>query len=301
MTPRARALIASLACMYATNSAGAAEPPPYSLPWQLRPAAAANAVRIDSSEAFFQDKTGNKGFTSATMVLGCWRVTPNLALSVRLGGVANVPPTGATGYSFLNPAVAATWVLHLPAHLRLAFALGVTLPVGTGGGDGPDAATAAANKAGILARSAMDNAMFAVNYTAVMPGVGFAWVDHGVTVQLDAGVLELIRVRGEAVDKDAARTNLITGLHVGYFIIPQLSVGAELRYQRWLSTPAAVAADPTGTIVDNLTVAVGVRGHFKAGKRVVLRPGLSYTRGLDDPMAANNYNIVQVDLPIYFN
>ena len=83
--------------------------------------------------------------------------------------------------------------------------------------------------------------MFAVNYMTGIAGVGFAYVDHKFTAQVEATVLQLFRVRGDhaAARTDSTRTNATAGLHLGYFIIPQLSLGGELRYQRWLSTPPA--------------------------------------------------------------
>jgi hypothetical protein len=89
-------------------------------------------------------------------------------------------------------------------------------------------------------------------------------------------------------------------LHLGYFFIPALSAGAELRYQRWLSTPLAIKADTTGKLRDTLTMAVGLRAHFKLSDTVSLHPGIAYARGLDDPLAAAQYNIVQLDVPVQF-
>jgi hypothetical protein len=144
----------------------------------------------------------------------------------------------------------------------------------------------------------MDNAMFAVNYLAVFPGVDVAWVSHGFTVQAEATFFELGRVRGSAKDTDETRTNLTMGLHVGYFFIPELSIGAELRHQRWLSTPAVVKANDAAR--DTTTVALGLRLHFKLSDTTWFRPGVSYSRPVDDPLNAANYNIVQIDLPFTF-
>ena len=79
---------------------------------------------------------------------------------------------------------------------RLAGFLGATIPVGAGGGDTPDKGAAAANKAGIAARSGMDNAMFAVDYLTAIGGVDAAYVDHRVTIQAEATLFQLFRVRG---------------------------------------------------------------------------------------------------------
>jgi hypothetical protein len=117
-------------------------------------------------------------------------------------------------------------------------------------------------------------------------------------VQAEATLLQLTRVRGDKVQPDSARTNFTAGLHVGYFVLPALSLGAELRHQRWLSTPKAVAATPA--LRDTTTFAVGPRVHIEVSKGIWFRPGVSYGRGLDDPMSGQNYNIVQLDLPFQF-
>ncbi|MCC6557890.1 MAG: hypothetical protein IT372_33505 [Polyangiaceae bacterium] len=271
-------------------------PPPYSLPWQLRPAAAASVIRSDTALAFSEDATGSSHTAVASMLLASYKVADGLAPFIRLGVVG-----AADAFSFVNPAAGATYVIPLPEGFRLALFLGLTAPIGMGGGDSPDPDVAAATKAGILARSAMDNAMYAVDYFTVFPGVDVAWVAHGLTLQAEATLLQLIRVRGAAVQKDSTRTNFTAGFHAGYFLIPQLSLGAEIRHQRWLSTPAAVEADPTGATRDNTTFAVGPRAHFKLGESVWFRPGIAYARGIDKPMADPlGYNIVQIDLPLQF-
>ncbi len=275
-------------------------PAPYSLPWQLRPAVVANVVRSDTSFAQLEDAMSRGGSTIVSSLLGTYKVTPQLAPLVRVAFVDNTPPTGAGSRTLVNPVVGGMWATKPADDLRLSVFLGLAIPVGMGGGDAPDAADAAATKSGIAARSAMDNAMFAVNYFTVFPGADLAYVKGGFTAQLEATLLQLFRARGAKVEKDEARTNLTTGLHVGYFVIPELSVSTELRYQRWLSTPAAVAADTTGASRDNLTVAVGPRFHFKVGDSMWIRPGVSYAQGIDDPMSKQSYRIVQLDLPVAF-
>lgn len=277
--------------------------PPYSLPWQLRPVAAATVVRSDTALAFYEDPaSGQPGSTVASMVLGSYKLTPELAPLVRLGVVHNDAPADppGTGFNFINPALGGTYALDLSPDFKLALFLGITVPVGGGGGDTPDPGNATANGAGILARSAMDNAMFAVNYLTVFPGLGLAYVNHGVTVQIETTLLQLMRVRGEnhPAGADSSRTNLTIGLHVGYFFIPQLSAGADVRHQRWLSTPTSVEANDV--LRDTSTFAVGIRGHFKLGDTLWLRPGIAYARGIDDPMDAGSYHIVQLDVPFVF-
>jgi hypothetical protein len=281
-------------------------PGPYSLPWQLRPAAAATVIRSDSSVAFY-DTAGSSGSTEATMLLGSYAVTPHLAPMVRLGFVQNqAPGTTPDGSSFINPVVGLTYARHT-TRLRWALFAGATLPVGAGSGDHPDAATAAANTAGLQARSGMDNAMFAVNYATGIVGADLAYVDHRVTLQAEATLFQLFRVHGDdagAQSTDAARTNSTMGVHAGYFLLPMLSVGAELRYQRWLTTPTRLVmgskVDIPDANKDTLTVAVGPRAHVKLGRNMFLRPGISYSRALDNPLSGASYNTLQVDIPVQF-
>lgn len=274
------------------------KPAPYSLPWQLRPVVAGNVVRSDTAIAFQTAADGSSGTTAASMLLVSYKVLPNFAPMVRFGYVANDPTgTAASGQSLVNPVVGGTYQFNLTPELKLAAFLGVTIPVGQGGGNTPDAATRAAAASGVLTRSAMDNAMFAVNDLTVFPGLGLAYQRAGFTVQVEATVLQLTRVRGEDVQADTSKTNFTSGLHVGYFVTPWLSLGAELRHQRWLVPPAAAKGTPA---MHNTTAAIGPRFHIKLPENLWLRPGVTYAQGLDQPMTNSNYRIVQVDVPFAF-
>ena len=281
-------------------------PPPYSLPWQLRPVAVANVIRSDTAVAFYDNAMGS-GSTVATMLLGSYKVTPNFAPMVRMGFVQNgAPGTAPDGKSFVNPVVGGTYALKIGTDFRLAAFLGVTIPIGMGGGSTPDPAASGATSAGIAARSGMDNAMFAVNYTTIFPGVGFAYVANKLTVQAEATVFQLFRVKGSdttGISPDATRTNSTMGIHAGYFVLPMLSLGGEMRYQRWLSTPSrivmGVRSDIPSANMDTVSFAVGPRFHFKMGS-TWLRPGISYAQVLDQPFSTSNYKIVQVDVPFVF-
>jgi hypothetical protein len=77
-------------------------------------------------------------------------------------------------------------------------------------------------------------------------------------------------------------------------------VGAELRYQRWLSTPAFVETPGGAARRDTLTIAAGPHLHLMLSETITLRPGFAYARGLDAPLAAADYRIVQIDFPVAF-
>jgi hypothetical protein len=299
----------------AEPAAAKPKPPPYSLPWQLRPVVAGSVVRSDTAAAFYENPTsGNSGTTIASMLLVSYKVMEGLAPLVRLGLVSSSPPEApmampppksATG--FLNPAVGATYAMKFGPTLKLGFFLGLTVPVGSGGGDDASPEAKAANGAGIPARSAMDNAMFAVNDFVVFPGVGFAYTNAGFTAQVEATLLQLTQVRGGTqAQPDDSRTNFTTGLHFGYFVIPLLSLSGEIRHQRWLSTPKGVEADEALAddmqlgVRDTTTFAVGPRFHFKLSDTVWFRPGVAFAMPIDKPMSKSKYKIVQLDLPVAF-
>lgn len=263
--------------------------PPYSLPWQLRPLAAGKVVRLDNSFDL-----ASSGQADVVVLNVAWTFHPRMYVLARLGGVFNGPMTGAAGSALTN-LLAGGMYLHPLGDFRLGAFAGVTAPTAGGGGDTPDVGAKAANGAAILARASMDNALFAVNDFVVLGGLGLSWVKHGFTAQAEVTVLELLRVRGAAVQADAAKTNFTSGLHVGYFVTPQFSLGAELRYQRWLSTPAAVAKNEA--LRQNLNAAVGARVHVKAGA-LMLRPGVSLTRGLAGTMVPASHTVVQLDVPV---
>lgn len=271
-------------------------PAPYAVPFQLRPAVVANVFRSDSVAAFYRDDAGASGSTVVTSLLAGYKITPELAPFARFAVLHDDPTTGDSATGSSNALLGMTWAPKLPGTFRLGVIGAVTAPIGTGGGDSPEMATAAANRAAIYARSGMDNAMFAVNDVALIGGASVAHVDGGLTVQAEATLFQLFRVRGAEAQPDKTKTNFTSGLAVGYFLAKQLSVGAELRYQRWLSTPKAVANDMTSTLRDTMSVAGGVRGHFKLEGTRWLRPGISYARGVDDPMTNRRYQIVQLDV-----
>ena len=268
--------------------AAAGAPAPYTPPLQLRPIMAGNVLRIDSALATYNDRDGvSGGIVDATVLTGSYRVVPDLAVLIRVGGIANHPANGdATTFSFMNPVVGGLYSIKLPSDLRMGIFLGLSVPVGSGGGNSPDPAVQLANNSGGLARSGMDGAMVSPNYFAVIPGIDLAYIGHGLTVQVEATLIQLNRVRGEEVDHDQTRLNLTTGLSVGYAITPELSVVGEVRYQRWLYNPTVFAAE--NPAVENLSFAVGPRLNLKIGK-VVVRTGISYAQGLLGPMATGGY------------
>ena len=261
-------------------------------------------LRVDSALALQDNAT-----TSASTLLGSYKVVPDVALLARIALVHNAPDHSTSSSALSNPLLGVTFTPEVTKGLRLPIFLGFSIPAGMGGGNpdntlpGPNGKVApptgyAAEGAGIYARSAMDNALFAVNYGGFIAGVGVAYMTHGLTFQGEATVLRFVRARGGLYEVDDARTNFTSGLHVGYTIIKPLTVSAELRYQRWLSTPAAVKADDKKR--DEMTVGLGVRTRIDLSDKIAMRPGLAYFHPAMDPMTSQGYRIIIFDVPVSF-
>ncbi|MBM4381696.1 MAG: hypothetical protein FJ086_20705 [Deltaproteobacteria bacterium] len=81
------------------------------------------------------------------------------------------------------------------------------------------------------------------------------------------------------------------------FLAPWLSLGAELRLQRYLGTTRLIASSPE--IRDISSLAGGARFHVPVGGHF-LRPALTVAWPLDAPLRERSYRWVQLDLPFIF-
>jgi hypothetical protein len=284
----------------------------YELPWQLQSVATSNGIRLDSAAAVFNDANGNLDAAVTTVLSASYQITREWVSLLRLGFVGNNAPGAALdGSSFVNPVVGAKYAREIGGY-RLAFFGATTIPIGTGGGNGPELGAAKTNDASMTARPA-DQAMFAVNYVTAIVGADFAYVNHGFTAQGEATLQQSVRVRGgnSAGATDLFRSNSTVGLHLGHFIGSHFSLGADLFYQRWLSHPTArntMSGPPvrlSDANMDTLTVALGPRLHFKVGKQGGIHPGLSFWRGFDGrgfdaPLLTAQTTAVQLDVPVTF-
>ena len=271
-------------------------PPNYSLPFQLRPVAVSNTLRLDTSFATWNDAS-RTGSTLVTGFIGSWKVAEKTALLGRVSFIDNHPKAGGSERSarvVSNPLFGFTRATTQAGGGRLAFFGAATIPIGGGGGDSASAAQTSALSRAIATRSAMDNALFAVNYATLIGGASVATVKPRGTLQAEATLLQLFRVRGPSV-QDGTRTNFTAGIHAGLAVGRRLTIGSELRYQRWLSDAAPARTSPRAR--ETLTFAIGPRFHLKAGKRAV-RPGFSFSLPLDHPLSGQKYRIWQVDIPV---
>jgi hypothetical protein len=286
-----------VACVCMGSGALVQAQDPYSLPWHLRPAVLPKRiVRTESVWGFSQDP-GRKvsDFTSVQTLLVGYQFHKGWLPLFKIG--VSSTSRSPSGTALSNPSLGLMYG-HTWGSFKLAPFVGVTLPVGTGGGNGGSASSLNALKMGNYVRSAMDGSLFGVNYTALSGGLGAAYVAKQWTVQGEITFFEWLRTRGahSPSSPNAARTNMTMGVHVGYFIWPQLSVGAEWRYQRWLVNNAI--QDPA--LKDIMTGSLGVRAHFILAKGIAIRPGLAYSQSFDKPMQDQRFKMLQIDVPVAF-
>lgn len=277
----------------------AAPAAPYSLPFQLRPAGPPpNVVRVDTVVAPYANSATQSGTATVSMVSGGLKIGDKFGVVTRAGILNHTSTDATTRQAFLNPVLTGVYGTRIAKDFRLSLYAGTALPFGAGGGNTPDKDTKSALGAASLARSAMDGTMFATNDLAIVPGVDLAYTKYGLTVQVEATAAQLLRMRGEQAQTDAARTNFLSGVHVGYHFLPFLAAGVEGRYQRWLSTPAAVEKDSSNR--DNLTAAAGLRATVPIRGTMKALPGVSYAMGFRGPVGDRDYRIVQIDIPVVF-
>lgn len=269
--------------------------PPYSLPWQLRPVLPTTLLRSDTSLAFY----GVQGSSIVSIIHGSYKIVPHVGVFAKLAVAENSPPTGAGGFGLANPLLGGIIGLWPAKGLKLGLSMGLTLPVGSGGSLSGDQGAIDTNVAAMQARSGFDNVLFMPDYFSIQPGVDLAWVTKNLTLQGEANIAFLTKVRGRQQEK-SANQEMSFGLHAGYFFLPWLSAGLDFRYQTWISTPRHVQDDPSHNSRDNLTFGLGPRFHIMLSDTLKFRPGLSMSFGLDQPMAGSHYKIIQLDLPFFF-
>ena len=281
--------------LIAAPAANADPPKPYAAPIALRSVLPGTSIKLDSTLATF-DTAAGPSTTLVGLLSASYRFAPEWSAFVKAGFVSLARSPLGTGSAVSDLALGALWGKGF-GDLRLAATVSIGLPTAGGGGDAPDPMTRAAISSAALARAALDNAMFAPNDLGLAGGADLAYLWNGFTFQGELTLVESLRVKSETSEPDAAKTTGIVGGFVGYSFLPQLCGGVGLRYQRFLSTPAAVAADASGAARDALSATIGARAHFRVGN-VGLHPGVSFAIGLDDPLISAHYRLYQFDLAV---
>jgi len=274
-------------------------PPPstYVLPFQLRSVSPKTGVRIDTLVAPYQHD-GTSALSTVVFVSGQLRLSPVFGLQARWGFDDNRVGNGEHNRTgIVNPQLGAVLAFPIGPLFRFAAATSVGLPLATGS-DPADTDGRLLQRQAALARSAMDNNAFAPNDLGFPTGLSLAFVHRGVTAQIDGTIIPSGRVKGEGAQSDSAKVNSTLGFFLAYMIVPEFSLGAELRYQYYLLPPAIVDQDPSAR--DNLTAGAGMRFEIELSDSSRIRPGLCLSTGLAGYVEQQSFHMVQFDVPISF-
>jgi hypothetical protein len=101
-------------------------PAPYSAPFQLRSAAAANAFRSDTAFAFHD----SGGTTIVSTLLASYKLDSTLAPFLRVAVIDDQPAAGGDTTGISNPAAGVTWAPKLSGPVKLGVLGAATAPIG---------------------------------------------------------------------------------------------------------------------------------------------------------------------------
>jgi hypothetical protein len=264
----------------------------------LRSVSPRTGIRIDTVVAPYRYQ-GMSALETVVFFSAQLRLQQHFFIQARWGfddnrvGVGNQNRTG-----FVNPSVGAVLAFPIGRVIRFAVSTVMNLPLATGGGDGSDTDELFLQRQGALARSAMDNNAFVPNDLGFPTGLSLAFVHRGLTAQLDGTIIASGRVKGTGNADDNARVNSTFGFFLGYLIIPEISLGAELRYQYFLLPPAFVERDPSARA--NLSAGAGGRIDIELTDTTRVRPGICLSTGVAGYVEQQSFRMVQFDVPISF-
>jgi hypothetical protein len=121
------------------------------------------------------------------------------SVSVKEAFVYNepLPSEGPRGTAWSSPVVGARYAFKLSGSFSLAPGLEIVPPIGSGGGNAPDAGTRAA-----AINGSSDGITFPINYVVVFPSAVLSFSKDRTFALINGGVSTSARVRGEALDPD---------------------------------------------------------------------------------------------------
>jgi hypothetical protein len=228
--------------------------------------------------------------TLMTVLSASYAWTSSFSTFARVGSVYNASTGLESAAGWANPALGASVLFPVTKSLSIGGLSGVTIPVGSGGGNSPSPAALRAWTNSID----WGGAMFAVNHVDIFAGVHAQYSLDRLTLQFDSTLHELLRVRGQETDPiGAAATVTGTTATVSYAVLPQLSFSTALSETRVWNTPTYVVVDPNSRV--DYFFSAGVSTDVKIG-RTDVTPGLVYARALDLPLSGQGFQVAELDL-----
>lgn len=208
---------------------------------------------------------------------------PSVRAFVRYGLVDNFAPGRSHAASVSNLLLGGSYGADVTTFMRVAGEGGLILPIGTGGGTDPAEGILFANA---RARSMpLHPAMFEPNFITPYFGGIVSSIHRRIVGRFDLFIDPSFKVNDANDDK--GKTRLRSSLHGGYRVLPWLEPFVELRYFRFLSSNAAIDADPI--LVDNLFAGIGIGAILGP-----LRAQVAYLRAFDPPLTRIAFNVFAI-------
>ncbi len=225
-------------------------------------------------------------------VLSVSRDYDSVSVVARLGLVDDRSAPEPRAWGIANPVVGAVFRFRLSEHVLLSLLGGTTVPVGSGGGDGP---ARPETLRAMLNGTDWGGPMFGPDHLDVYEGFRLTGSARGFTLRLRSTLHPAVRVRGAKTDPLGPRVIFTSsGLLAGYAPGRRVSVFAELAETRFLNTPPFLVDTPDAR-VDRYAVA-GVSLDLRLGANRFLQPTLSLAKAIDAPKTRRSFRLVEVEL-----
>lgn len=271
-----------------TEGTPAPQPGPYDWTFRARPAEITSFVRLDVSMSTSRvADDGPHAYAMTQLATVGVAVNEWLAPYVRGGWAFQHDVNDSEGSIFGNLELGASAIARVGSELRVGGHLALFLPTGSGQGMAPGHELLAQQEA-VRTRMGTDSALFLTNHMGASLTGTVAYVHGGLVAQLELGLEGVWRVTGTEEGALAPAG----AIHVGYFVIPELSLALELTHHQWAAGRAYLGSPRSIT-----SVVLGARGHVVVGD-VSLHPGASYSHALGGAVEAADYHVLQLDLVI---
>ncbi len=233
---------------------------------------------------------GTKESTLLTVLIGAYDVNKWVSVFGRVGMVHNTSADTATATGVGNPIGGITFNLPSTDHVKLGGIAGVSIPVGSGGGNAPSA--------GMLRAwcNSIDwgGVMFAVDHLDVQAGLNATFLAGPLSLRMESTLHQLVRVRGEKADVlGSSATVTSSTATVSYSLLSKVTVSSGLSETRFWNTPKAIQDSPASRVdyyyIGGISTDLRVAG-------VGVTPSLLYARALDLPLRDEKFQVVELDL-----
>ena len=233
---------------------------------------------------------GTKESTLLTVLIGAYDINKWVSVFGRLGTVHNASQDAPSATGVGNPIVGMTFNLPGTDHIKLGGITGVSIPIGSGGGNAPSAGMLRA----WCNSTDWGGVMFAVNQLDVQAGLNSTFLAGPLSLRVESTLHELSRVRGEKADIYGANSTVTSSTAtVSYSIMSKVSVSSAISETRFWNTPKAIQDSPTSRVdyyyIGGISTDLRVAG-------VGVTPAISYARALDLPLSADKFQVVELDL-----